>query len=423
MLVCKFNVSKDLKGPTENLDKQLKVGTRLPSSLDPNEEERAQGALLIQKAWMFAWLVHAELTAETARDWPVQARGHPFQVQLSSSVRFLRPTVIRVLCASATGHVHSSREAEPLSEDIALLLLAESHQWQTYLTSTKFPRDFAPPGVLRLARHKFRCQKPYKDKTAKIPYAGTADSLRSLRALIKITSSKRTLGPLKELKEMKKGQVLLPPEVPDCRSNPLSREPRPSVLPPATRKRGASTSVHRPRKVQRILDMSTVFEEPTDFDHSGTREPSRPYSLIQGTHQHPLPAQGLLGPVQTDSGIHGTFLTPEAGGNLSREPGSCKSFPLTPESLDHLQSAEGPDDLSISAHEMFDPLPLTQGTLGILVYSSGLMAPSESEHRTLGHVSSVGKDGEISPFEKPTRSTSPLTPYLPFNREVLESSS
>ncbi|KAM7315960.1 hypothetical protein ACRRTK_025030 [Alexandromys fortis] len=918
MLVCKFNVSKDLKGPTENLDKQLKVhilvtdsGTRLPSSLDPNEEERVQGALLIQKAWMFAWLVHAELTAETARDWPVQARGHPFQVQLSSSVRFLRPTVTRVLCASATGHVHSSREAEPLSEDIALLLLAESHQWQpprpgtlfsgprpgspfwvpqwdddilsqwgkrfphrpgtpfrgrrpgtpfsvsqgiddsapqwkTYLTSTKFPRDFAPPGVLRLARHKFRCQKPYKDKTAKIPYAGTADSLRSLRALIKITSSKRTLGPLKELKEMKKGQVLLPPEVPDCRSNPLSREPRPSVLPPATRKRGASTSVHRPRKVQRILDMSTVFEEPTDFDHSGTREtpspllpvhgtlelpqygseavpsmpsvqglqgslsplegsiasvlsvhgslghslsaqdsteiykstkatpgqflsslddmshfmssqetlgslssvevdvgtyshntgspgqlknisgfpgsmisdhdpvlislpvqgtlrhlpsakehvglslstqqppelstleqgsiqqveaskvalvnpsspkratgklqcaqyalehlppsegalqhssthqgtqeslksslesleilssnsehvknslsatgglesslsgsrvlgyeladkhseqhsiyseqgslgnplstqevqehlvplkgnlkscqsakegpktlipsqivlesvpsisedlealssalermrlsslaneslensqyaesvvessspatgtlrttfaqkslenslpgkgmkeilsssqgaleissikgrvenasslersmkppaslqePSRPYSLIQGTHQHPLPAQGLLGPVQTDSGIHGTFLTPEAGGNLSREPGSCKSFPLTPESLDHLQSAEGPDDLSISAHEMFDSLPLTQGTLGIVVYSSGLMAPSESEHRTLGHGSSVGKDGEISPFEKPTKSTSPLTPYLPFNRE------
>ncbi|KAM7315927.1 hypothetical protein ACRRTK_025051 [Alexandromys fortis] len=1089
------------------------VGTRLPSSLDPNEEERVQGALLIQKAWMLAWLVHAEPTAETARDWPVQARGHPFQVQLSSSVRFLRPTVTRVLCASATGRVHSSREGEPLSEDIALLLLAESHQWQpprpgtpfsgprpgspfrvpqwdddilsqwgkslphrpgtpfrghrpgtpfsvsqgiddsapqweTYLTSTKLPRDFAPPGVLRLARHKFRCQKPYKDKTAKIPYAVTADSLRNLRALIKTTSSKKTLGPLKELKEIKEGQVLLPPEVPDCRSNPLSREPRPSVLPPATRKRGASTSVHRPRKVQRSLDMSTVFEEPMDFDHSGTRvsatsprhyawdasekvneddrvpgpssadsstdqrglrtpelstsrevgqrlilshkrkfkpnpdtkmgngyshygkkkrtdplseqghlpnlpedeedsspeqgvlehvlpaqgsletscspgvplqkpllslerpldlsiptqgnagtsqsaqglqrflpsthkylenspsafeplehlpvapkarglstlsqetpspllpvhgtlelpqygseaipsmpsvqglqgslsplersiapvlsvhgslghslsaqdptetykstkatpgqslsslddmspfmssqetlgplssvevdvgtyshntgspgqlknisgfpgsmisdhdpvlislpaqgtlrhlpsakedvglslstqqapelstleqgsiqhveaskvalvnpsspkratgklqcgqyalehlppsegalqhssthqgtqeslksslesleilssnsehvknslsatgglesslsgsrvlgyeladkhpeqhsiyseqgslgnplstqevqehlvplkgnlkscqsakegqktlipsqivlesvpsisedlealssalermrisplaneslensqyaesvvessssatgtlrttfaqkslenslpgkgmreilsssqgaleisstkgrvenvsslersmkpptslqEPSRPYSLIQGTHQHPLPTQGPLGPVQTDSGIHGPFLTPEAGGNLSREPGSCKSFPLTPETLDHLQSAEGPDDLSISAHEMFDPFPPTQGTLGILVYSSGLMEPSESEHRKLGHVSSVGKDGEISPFEKPTKSTSPLPPYLPFNREVLESSS
>ena len=84
-----------------------------------------------------------------------------------------------------------------------------------------------------------------------------------------------------------------------------------------------------------------------------------------------LPAQGPLGPVQIDSGIQGPLSTPEAGGNLSREPGSCKSFPLTPETLDHLRSAEGPDDLSISAHEMFDSLPSTQGTLGILVYFQG----------------------------------------------------
>lgn len=144
-------------------------------------------------------------------------------------------------------------------------------QWETYLTSTKFPRDFAPPGVLRLARHKFRCQKPYEDKTFKIRNTGTADRLRSLRALIKTKSSKKTLDPLKELKEIKEGQDPLPPEVPGCRSNPLSREPRPSVLPPATRKRVAPTSVHRPGKVQRRLDMSTVFEEPMDFDHSGTR--------------------------------------------------------------------------------------------------------------------------------------------------------
>lgn len=124
----------------------LTVGTRLPSTLDPNEEERVQGALLIQKAWMFAWLVHAEPPAETARDWPVQARGHPFQVQLSSSVRFLRPTVTRVLCASATGRVHSSREGEPLSEDIALLLLAESHHWQVHslpLARGNFPFYFS----------------------------------------------------------------------------------------------------------------------------------------------------------------------------------------------------------------------------------------------------------------------------------------
>lgn len=106
------------------------MGTRPPSNLDPNEEERVQGALLIQKAWVFAWLVHAELPTETVQDWPMQARGHAFQVQLSSFVRFLRPTITRVLCTSPTGRVHSSREGEPLLEAIALLPLAASHHWQ-----------------------------------------------------------------------------------------------------------------------------------------------------------------------------------------------------------------------------------------------------------------------------------------------------
>ncbi|KAM7338361.1 hypothetical protein ACRRTK_001845 [Alexandromys fortis] len=152
-------------------------------------------------------------------------------------------------------------------------------------------------------------------------------------------------------------------------------------------------------------------------------ETLRPSSFIQGPHQHPLSAQGPLGPPRTDSGIQRPLSTPEAGGNLSREPGSCKSFPLTPETLDHLQSAEGPDDLSISAHGMFDPLPSTQQTLEILVYSSGLKGPSESEHRKLGHVSYVGKDVEISPFEKPAKSSSPLTPHIPVIKEVMESSS
>ncbi|KAM7315957.1 hypothetical protein ACRRTK_025027 [Alexandromys fortis] len=422
----------------------LTVGTRLPSSLDPNEEERVQGALLIQKAWMFAWLVHAELTAETARDWPVQALGHPFQVQLSSSVRFLRPTVIRVLCASATGHVHSSREAEPLSEDIALLLLAESHQWQrpqfsqpprpgtlfsgprpgfpfwvpqwdddilsqwgkrfphrpetpfrgrrpgtpfsvsqgiddsapqwkTYLTSTKFPRDFAPPGVLRLARHKFRCQNPYKDKTAKIPYAGTADSLRSLRALIKITSSKRTLGPLKELKEMKKGQVLLPPEVPDCRSNPLSREPRPSVLPPATRKRGASTSVHRPRKVQRILDMSTVFEEPTNFDHSGTRETPSPLLPVHGTLELPQYGSEAVPSMPSLQGLQGS---------LSPLEGSIASVLSVHGSLGH----------SLSAQDSTEIYKSTKATPGQFLSSLDDMSHFMYSQETLGSLSSVEVD-------------------------------
>lgn len=139
------------------------------------------------------------------------------------------------------------------------------------LDQHQIPQGLCTSGGASTGSHKFRCQNPYKDKTAKIPYTGTADSLWSLRSLIKIQSIKETLDPLKELKEIKEEQVILSPEVPDCRSNPLSRKHRPSVLPPATRKRVASTSVHRPRKVQRSLDMSTVFEEPMDFDHLGTR--------------------------------------------------------------------------------------------------------------------------------------------------------
>lgn len=35
-------------------------GPFLPSTFVPNEDERVQGALLVQNFWMFAWLVHAE---------------------------------------------------------------------------------------------------------------------------------------------------------------------------------------------------------------------------------------------------------------------------------------------------------------------------------------------------------------------------
>ncbi|XP_057609323.1 mucin-17-like [Chionomys nivalis] len=171
-------------------------------------------------------------------------------------------------------------------------------------------------------------------------------------------------------------------------------------------------------RVENVSSPEKSMKPPTSL-----QEVSRPSPLIQGPHQHPLSSQGPLGPYQTDSVIQRPLLTPEAGGNLSRELGSWKSCPLTPETLDHLQSTERPDDLSISAHGMFDPLPSTQGTLGLSVYSPGLMELSESEHKKLGPVSYVGKDGEISPFEKPAKSTSPSTPYLPFITEFLESSS
>ena len=83
----------------------LRVGTRIPSTLDPNEEERVQVALLFQKAWMFAWLVNAEPPAETIGGLAHAALEHPFQVQLSSIVRNLGTTATRVLCALTTRHI------------------------------------------------------------------------------------------------------------------------------------------------------------------------------------------------------------------------------------------------------------------------------------------------------------------------------
>lgn len=76
--------------------------------------------------------------------------------------------------------------------------------------------------------------------------------------------------------------------------------------------------------------------------------PSPPSLLIQGLQQHPLNTQGSLRSTLTGSAIQGPLSPPEAGGNLSRAPGSWKSCPLTLRTLDHLQSAEGPHDLSIS---------------------------------------------------------------------------
>ncbi|OBS69107.1 hypothetical protein A6R68_02352 [Neotoma lepida] len=133
-----------------------------------------------------------------------------------------------------------------------------------YLTSTEDPWDFPPQ------EHKFRCQKPCEGKIFKVPDSRTADSLQSLRALIKSTSSQKTLDPIKEPKGNKEGKIPLPQEVPECRSNPLAKESRPWALQPAIRKRVVFWGpIHG--KVKRSLTMSTVLEEPMDFDQSGTR--------------------------------------------------------------------------------------------------------------------------------------------------------
>ncbi|OBS70428.1 hypothetical protein A6R68_01031, partial [Neotoma lepida] len=102
-------------------------------------------------------------------------------------------------------------------------------EWGKHLTSTKDRWDLPLRGMIPLTWHKFRCQKPYEGKTFKVPDSWTTDSLQSLRALIKITSSQKTLDPIKEPKENKEGKVPLSREVPECRSNPLSKKSRPSI--------------------------------------------------------------------------------------------------------------------------------------------------------------------------------------------------
>ncbi|XP_041910283.1 mucin-12-like [Arvicola amphibius] len=256
-------------------------------------------------------------------------------------------------------------------------------QWETYLTSTKFPRDFSPPGVLRLARHKFRCQKPYEDKTFKIPNTGTADILRNLRALIKTISSKKTLDPLKELKEIKEGQVPLPPGVPDCRSNPLSREPRPSALPPATRKRVASTSVHRPGKVQRRLDMSTVFEEPMDFDHSGTRVSATSPRHCAGDASEKVNEDDTVpGPSSADSSTdrRGLVISPQFQGSL--EPSSP-----TQGALGYSTSSQDAQGLSLSTGESLGGTQSDQGSMGQSISSQASQKPPPFAERKIKHVS------------------------------------
>ncbi|XP_057616584.1 mucin-17-like [Chionomys nivalis] len=254
---------------------------------------------------------------------------------------------------------------------------------ETYLTSTKFPRDFAPPGVLRLTRHKFRCQKPYEDKTVKIPYTGTSGSLRSLRALIKTTSSKKTLDPLKDLKEIKERQVPLPPEVPDCRSNPLSREPRPSALPPATRKRVASTSVHRPGKVQRSLDMSTVFEEPMDFDHSGTRvSVTSPRHCAGDASEKVNEDDRAPGPSPADSSTdqRGLVISPQFQGSL--QPSSP-----TQGALGSSTSSQDAQGLFLFTGEVLGGTRCDQGSMGHSISSQASQKPPPFAERKIKHVS------------------------------------
>ncbi|XP_076562412.1 uncharacterized protein LOC143433943 [Arvicanthis niloticus] len=146
-------------------------------------------------------------------------------------------------------------------------------QWGKHLISRN-PRDFVPPGLIRPTRHKFTCTKPYEDQRFKKPDAKVTEKLQELKDLIKASANKSTLEPLRDLKENRTLTVPLPLRVPEGMSNPLTRDTRPSVLQPATRKRVASSSVPIPGKVKKSRAVSTGFEEPMDFDQLGRSVPA-----------------------------------------------------------------------------------------------------------------------------------------------------
>jgi hypothetical protein len=64
-----------------------------------------------------------------------------------------------------------------------------------------------PPGLLRPTQHKFSCLKPYEDQRFKKLDAHVTEKLQKLKALVKASANKRTLDPLRDLKENKKWTV------------------------------------------------------------------------------------------------------------------------------------------------------------------------------------------------------------------------
>lgn len=239
-----------------------------------------------------------------------------------------------------------------------------------------------PEGLCTSGVHKFRCKKPYKDKTSKIPNTGTADRLQSLGAITKTTSSKKTLDPLKELKEIKEGQVPLSLDVSDCRSNPLSGEHRPSSLPPATRKRVASTSVHRPGKVQRSLDISTVFEEPTDFNHWSTRvSATSPRPCTADASEKVTENDTVPGPSTANSSTdqRGLVISPHFQGSL--QPSSP-----TQEALGSSTSSQNAQGLSLFTQEILGGTQCDQGSMGHSIASQASQKPPPCDERKIKHV-------------------------------------
>lgn len=93
-------------------------------------------------------------------------------------------------------------------------------------------------------------------------------------------------------------------EVAECRSYPLSREPRPSTL--------QSLARHIPEKVKRSLAKSTVFEEPMDFDQLDTRVSVTSSGHSVGDASEKFKDNTVPGPSSADSPSdqHGPVISP-----------------------------------------------------------------------------------------------------------------
>lgn len=105
----------------------------------------------------------------------------------------------------------------------------------------------------------------------------------------------------------------------------------------------------------------------------------------------------------------------EVAANSTSVPGTLEPGSLTLQTLDHLQTGEGPVELSIPDSSLF-----TQGALESLVSSLGIVEPLKSEHRKPGHLSNMESNGEISPCDRSQRNF-PSAPHASFGTKALVS--
>ncbi|XP_031204376.1 uncharacterized protein LOC116075399 [Mastomys coucha] len=250
-------------------------------------------------------------------------------------------------------------------------------------TTSRDLRDFVPLGLHRPTRSEFGCPKPYDDQKFQKPDAYVTEELQKLKACIMASANKRTLGPLRDLKEKKKWTVPLPLRVPEGMSNPLTRDTRPSVLQPATRKRVASTSVPIPGKVKRSRPMSTGFEEPMDDDQLGTRVPATSTKHSTRDASEKFRDHTVPGPSSADFSVgqRGQVISPHI--QVSLHPSLTKQGDLG--------SSTSPQDvqrLSLSPQDVLEQTKRLQESVGHSTSVQASQRPHTCPERKIIHVSS-----------------------------------